>query len=98
MVVHSGDWHIHLRDSKRYLTANRDSGLTLNLGKCEFSKNFVKYVGHSIASGRHEPDPEYIQAVVEMLRPITKKQTHKVLGMFGFFRSYIPDFSTMPNL
>ena len=76
-------------------TAIRDSVLTLNLGKCEFCKNSVKYIGHIIGSGRHEPDPEHIQAVVKVPRPITKKQTHQVLGMFGFFRSYIPNFSTI---
>ena len=75
MAVHSGDWHTHLRDIKRHLTAIRDSGLTLNLSKCEFGKNSVKYVGHVIGSGWHEPDPERIQAVVEMPRLVTKKNT-----------------------
>ena len=95
MAVHSGDWHTHLRDIKRYLTAIRDSGLMLNHGECKFGKNSVKYVGHIIGSGRHEPDPERVQAEVEMQRHTTKKQTRQVLGMFGFFRSYIPDFSTI---
>ena len=75
MAVHSGDWHTHLLDTKRYLTAILASGLMLNLGKCEFCNNSVKYVGHIIGSSRHEPDPERIQAVVEMQRPVTKKQT-----------------------
>ena len=86
MAVHSGDWHIHLRDIQMDLTAIRDSGLTLNR-KCELGKNSVKYVGHIIGLGRHEPDPERIQAVVEMSRPVTKKQTRLVLGMFGFYQS-----------
>ena len=94
-AVHSSDWHTQSRDIKMYLTAIRVSGLTLNLGKCEFGKNSVKYVGHIIESGRHEPDPERIQSVVEMPRLVTKKQTRQVLGMFGFFRSYIPDFSNI---
>ena len=59
------------------------SGYWLINGKCEFGKNSVKYVGHIIGSGRHEPDPELIQAAVEMLRPITKKQTRQVLGMLA---------------
>ena len=42
MALQSGDWYTHLLDIKRYLTVIRDSGLTLNLGKCEFGKNFVK--------------------------------------------------------
>ena len=95
MVFHSGDWHTHLRDIKMYLTAIRDSDLTLNLGKCEFRKHSVKCVGHIFGSGRHEPDPERIQALVEMPRPVTKKQTRQVLGMFGFFLPYIPDFGTI---
>ena len=77
------------------MTIIRDSGLTLNLGKCGFGKNSAKYVGHIIGSSRHEPDPERMQAVVEMQRPANKKQTREVLGMSGFFRSYIPDFSTI---
>ena len=93
MAVHSGDQQTHLWDIKRYLTAIRDSGLTLSLGKCEFCKNSFKYAGHIIRSCRHEPDSERIQAVVEMHRTVTKKQRRQVLGMFGFFRSYIPDFS-----
>ena len=56
MAVHSGDWHTHLRDIKIYLTAIRDSGLTIILAKCEFGKNSVKYVDHIVGSGRHEPD------------------------------------------
>ena len=95
MAVHSGDWQTHVRDIKRYLTAIQDSGLTINLGTCEFGKNFVKYVGHIIGSGRHETDPERIQAVVEMPRPVTMKQIRQVLDMFGFFRSYLPDFSSI---
>ena len=54
MEVHSGDWQTHLRDNKRYLTAIRDSGLTLNIGKCEFGQKSVKYVCHIIGSGRHD--------------------------------------------
>ena len=61
MAVHCGDWQTHLRDIKRYLTALRDFGLTLNLGKCEFGKISVKYVGHIIGSGRHDPDNERIK-------------------------------------
>ena len=44
MAIHSGDWQTHLRDIKRFLIAIRDSGLTLNLGKCEFGMNSVKFV------------------------------------------------------
>ena len=95
MVVHSGNCHTYLRDIKRYLTTIRDSGVTLILGKCELGKNSVKYDGHIVGSGRHEPDPEHIQAVVEMQRPASKKQIRQVFGTFGFFRSYIPDFSTI---
>ena len=72
MAVHSDDWKTHLRNIKRYLTAIRDSGLTLNLGKYQIGKDSVKYVGHVIGLGRHEPDPERIQAVFEMTRGVTK--------------------------
>ena len=95
MAVHSGGWQTHLRDMKSYLTAIGDFGLTLNLGKCEFGKNSIKCVGYIIGSSRHDPNPERMQAVVEMLQPVTKKQTRQVISMSGIFRSFIPDFSTI---
>ncbi|GBN22026.1 hypothetical protein AVEN_12232-1 [Araneus ventricosus] len=36
----------------------REVGLTVNLEKCAFGQNKVKFLGHIFGSGQHSPDPE----------------------------------------
>ena len=82
----SGYWQVKVREEDQWLTAFSTHNSLYewtkvpfgmkNGGKCEFGKNSVKYVGHIIGSGRNEPDPERIQAVVEMQLPASKKQTN----------------------
>ena len=54
----------------------------------------VKFVGQFVGSGWRRPDPEKFSAIRDMQRPITQKQLHSVLGLFGHFRDFM---LTMPN-
>ena len=42
----SDDFDSHLCDLRRFLTVIRSSGFTLNLKKCSFAKQEIKYLGH----------------------------------------------------
>jgi len=69
--------------------------MTLNLAKCEFGKPEVKFVGRLVGSGNHRPDPQRLQglAKIEVLR--TKKELRALLGVLGYYREYIPNFSAI---
>ena len=45
------------------------SGATLNEDKCQFSKKSIKFLGHIIDSSGIHPDPDKVQAIVEMKSP-----------------------------
>jgi len=38
-------------------------------------------------------DPDKSAAIVSLKPPETKTQLRRALGMFGWFREYIPDFA-----
>ncbi|GFT18977.1 retrovirus-related Pol polyprotein from transposon 17.6 [Trichonephila clavipes] len=65
----------------------------LNLGKCEFARQKVKYLGHVIGSGTHSPDKERTKAIQNLQAPTTKKQLRSVFGLCNFYRQYIPNFA-----
>ena len=46
------------------------AGITLNSEKCEFSKNSVKFLGHVIDKVGIHPDPNKVQAILDIKAPI----------------------------
>ena len=89
----SDDFGSHLCHLKQFFTVIRSSGLTLNLKKCSFAKQEIKYLGHIIGCGLHCPDPERLRAVAEMKPPTTKRQLRQVLGLFSYYRTYVKNFA-----
>ena len=53
----------------------------------------VDFVGHQIGSDRIEPRTALVQAIVDYPRPETKKQVRSLLGLVGYYRKFIPNFS-----
>jgi hypothetical protein len=82
-----------LSDLERYLQVIRQSGLTLNLSKSNFPMHEVKFCGHYIGSGIRRIDPEKVDSVLKLQRPETKAEVRQVLGLFGLFRNYLPNYA-----
>jgi len=91
----SDDFVSHLCDLRRFLTGIRSSGFTLNLKKCSFAKQEIKYLGHIIGCGLHRPDPDRLKALSDMKPPTTKKQLRQVLGLFSYYRTYVKDVAAI---
>ena len=53
----------------------------------------MKYLGHLIRNGSHQPDTEHLEAVAKMAPPATKKQLRQVFGLFSYYRTYVKDFA-----
>lgn len=63
--------------------------MTLNLGKCEFAKSELKFVG----SGKIKMDPDKVKAIVNLKKPETKKEVKQLLGFFCYYRVFLPSFA-----
>ena len=95
LATFSDDWQAHLSHVHTFLTKIRESGMTLNLKKCEFAKPQVTFVGHVIGSGMHGPDPVKTIAVETMKPSENKKEVRQLLGFFSYFRTYIENFAAV---
>ena len=66
------------------------SGATLNEDKCQFSKKSIKFLGHIIDSSGIHPDPDKVQAIVEMKAPANVTEVRRFLGMVHQMSKFAP--------
>ncbi|CAD7083758.1 unnamed protein product [Hermetia illucens] len=67
-----------------------EAGLVLNVEKCKFLQQQVRFLGHSISSEGIQPDPDKVQAITSFPRPKTVRELRRFLGMLNFYRRFLP--------
>ncbi len=85
IVVYSDTWDEHLLTLKTVFERLQDASLTLNLGKCEFGKATVTYLGKQVGQGQVRPVALKVQAIVDFAVPRTKRDLIRFLGMSGYY-------------
>ncbi|KAF6032751.1 hypothetical protein EB796_008938 [Bugula neritina] len=58
-----------------------DTGMTLNVEKCKFSRSSIKFLGHVISSSGIRANPEAIQGIESFATPTCVKDVRSFLGM-----------------
>ncbi|KMQ88697.1 enzymatic polyprotein endonuclease reverse [Lasius niger] len=71
----------------------RNANLKLQPDKCEFLRHEVAYLGHIIGDKGVKPDPNKIKSIMEFPTPRTPKNIKQFLGLAGYYRRFIPNFS-----
>jgi len=69
----------------------RDANLKVQLKKCSFCKNEVKFLGHIISSGGIATDPEKVKKVLEWPTPLNKQELQQFLGFVNYYRRFLKD-------
>ena len=52
------------------------------------------FLGHLVGQGRISPQESKIMAIKNFWQPRTKKDLRAFLGLAGYYRRFVPDFST----
>ncbi|GFV97048.1 retrovirus-related Pol polyprotein from transposon 17.6 [Trichonephila clavipes] len=73
-------------------------GLEIKFKKCQFLKKKIEFLGHIVESGTIKPSPTKTLAVRKFPEPTTIKQVQSFLGLTGYFRKYIKDYSKIAKL
>ncbi|XP_055491949.1 protein NYNRIN-like [Leucoraja erinacea] len=68
-------------------------GLRVSRNKLQFVKQEVKYLGHLISGGKRRINPERIAGITRVPLPKNKKEIRKFLGLIGYCRLWIDDYS-----
>ncbi|CAM4685989.1 unnamed protein product, partial [Lepidochelys olivacea] len=79
--------------SKKVLERIREAGLTVKAKKCQIGLNRVTYLGHQVGQGTINPRQAKVDAIQKWPVPKSKKQVQSVLGLAGYYRRFVPQYS-----
>ncbi len=68
-------------------------GIKLNISKCHIRQTETKFLGHIVPKEGFRPDPGNIEAITQMKAPTNLKEVRRLIGMVGFYRKHILNFS-----
>jgi hypothetical protein len=76
----------------------RDHQLYAKFSKCAFWLREVPFLGHVISAEGIVVDPSKVQEVLEWKSPKLVTQIRSFLGLAGYYRRFIPNFSKIAKL
>ncbi|GFY77107.1 retrovirus-related Pol polyprotein from transposon 297 [Trichonephila inaurata madagascariensis] len=62
---------------------------------CKIAQAYVKYLGHLVGQGLRTPGELKVQVIKDFPIPTNKTQVRAFLGLAGYYRRYIPEFSVI---
>jgi hypothetical protein len=73
----------------------RKHDVRFNKDKLQYKVPQVKYVGHIVSGQGLSPDPEKVQAIVNMPTPTCAEGLSRFIGMGNWLSKFIPNFSSV---
>ena len=75
----------------------RDHQLYAKFSKCDFWLTKVIFLGHVVSASGVLVDPEKVEAVMSWERPKSVFEIRNFLGLAGYYRQFIEEFSRLAS-
>lgn len=95
IIIISEDFNSHVSLLLRVLDKLNQANLTVNLEKCNFFRNQLKYLGYVVDSCGLRTDPAKVEAILNYPTPTSRKDLKRFIGTATWYRRFVPNFSSI---
>ena len=93
ILIYSETESDHEEHLRIVLSRLREHKLYAKFSKCEFWMSKVPFLGHILSRDGISVDPSKVQEVMDWKAPTSVHEVRSFLGLAGYYRRFIPDFS-----
>ncbi|EGT41840.1 hypothetical protein CAEBREN_11901 [Caenorhabditis brenneri] len=93
VLIFSKTYDEHLDTLERVLQRFRQYNLKVSPKKCDLVRKSIVFLGHQINEDNYEPNKSNVSAIVNMPTPSNINELRRFIGMTGFFRRFVKDYS-----
>ena len=95
VIVYSKSFTEHIEHLRKVLRRLRENGVKLKPRKCKLFRKEVSFLRQVVSADGYKLDPTSIAPVLNLAKnpPKTVGEVHQIIGLLGYYRKYIKDFS-----
>jgi hypothetical protein len=102
ILIYNPTMNSHIKHLEQVFSILQQNELSVKQSKCSFAQQKLEYLGHIIIAQGVATDPAKVQAVQNWPVPKNAKQLRGFLGLTGYYRKFIRNYSlisrTLSNL
>jgi hypothetical protein len=95
ILIYSKTEEEHAQHLQIILTRLREHQLYAKFSKCAFWLEEIQFLGHVLSANGIAVDPSEVKDILEWKRPTTVHKVRSFLGLAGYYRRFILDFSKL---
>ena len=97
IIIYSSNLEDHFNKLDEVLGRLQNVGLKLKPSKCEFIKDQVLYLGHTVSKNGISPNPKIVESVSKWQVPNSVKEVQQFLGLCNYYRQFVHKFSEIAS-
>ena len=95
VLDHTETWSSHMTTLRETFKRIKRAGLTIRKSKTMIGYTNLGFIDYTVGAGEMAMEPDKLAKIKDAPQPKTKRQVRSFLGLAGYYREFIPNFSTV---